>query len=101
MEKYLIGTSLPVLKNNKKLKKEKSKENNIINNNINNNYINNDNQQKLYKDNIKQKLSNSKLKISSNSDNKIKNNNNKVNNIYNNNNTFNKYKAAIMALKDY
>ena len=101
MEKYLIGTSLPVLKNNKKLKKEKSKENNIINNNINNNYINNDNQQKFYKDNIKQKLSNSKLKISSNSDNKIKNNNNKVNNIYNNNNTFNKYKAAIMALKDY
>ena len=103
MEKYLIGTSLPVLKYNKKLKKEKSKEKTI---NINNEYIKPDNKQKIYKDNIiinnfKNKVSNSKLKISSNSDNKIKSIDNKVNHVYNNNNTFNKYKAAIMALKDY
>ena len=63
--------------------------------------------QKKYKDNIiinhiRQKSSNSsKFKISSNSENKVGGGENKINNIYNNNNTFNKYKAAIMALKDY
>ena len=104
MEKYLVGTSLPVLKYNKKIKKEKSKEKNIT---INNEYIKPANKQKIYKDNNiiinnnRNKMSNSKLKISSNSDNKIKSIDNKTNHIYNNNNTFNKYKAAIMALKDY
>lgn len=106
MEKYLIGASLPVLKYNKKLKKEKekSKEKNI---NINNNYIKPENAiNKRYKDNyiinhVRQKSSSSKLKISSNSENKVGDGESKINHIYNNNNTFNKYKAAIMALKDY
>ena len=98
MEKYL---SLPLLKN-KMLKKEnkykeKKDKNTIIINqdNYNNENINEEiNLQKRLKDNnIKQKFSNTNLKLSNNSENKISN-------IYNNNNTFNKYKAAIMALKD-
>ena len=38
MEKYLIGTSLPVLKNNKKAKKEKSEKKIIIDDSNSNNY---------------------------------------------------------------
>ena len=114
MEKYLIGASLPVLKYNKKPKKVKekekekggSKEKNI---NINNNYIRPENIiQKNSRDNNniimnhpRQKSSNSKFNISSNSENKMGRGENKINHIYNNNNTFNKFKAAIMALKDY
>ena len=108
MEKYLIGASLPVLKYNKKVKKEKDKEKSK-DKNINDNYIKPENIiQKKYKDNniiinhVRQKSSNSsKFKISSNSDNKVAGGENKINHIYNNNSTFNKYKAAIMALKDY
>ena len=102
MEKYLIGASLPVLKQNRKIKKdkEKSKEKNI------NNYFIPENSQKKYDENIiinnsRQKSSNYKLKVSSNSDNKYKTGEIKITPIYNNNNTFNKYKAAILALKDY
>jgi hypothetical protein len=40
------------------------------------------------------------LKLSNNSENKVGSDENKKHIIYNNNNTFNKYKAAIMALKD-
>ena len=116
MEKYLIGVSLPVLKYNKKIKKErekekekeKSKDKKLHNEDNNYNYIKPENMiQKKYKDNIiinhvRQKSSNSsKFKISSNSENKVGGGENKINHIYNNNNTFNKYKAAIMALKDY
>ena len=102
MEKYLIGASLPVLKYNKKRKNVKSKEKNI---NINNNISSENSDQKKNKDNYiiyndNQKLHKNKFKISSNSENKFKANDNIINPIYNNNNTFNKYKAAIMALKD-
>ena len=103
MEKYLIGASLPVLKYNKKRKNDKSKEKNI--NNIKNNIISEKSEQKKNKENYiifndNQKLSKNKFKVSSNSENKYKGNENLINPIYNNNNTFNKYKAAIMALKD-
>ena len=102
MEKYLIGASLPVLKYNKKRKNDKSKEKNI--NNIKNNIISENSEQKKNKENYiiynEQKLSKNKFKVSSNSENKFKGNENIINPIYNNNNTFNKYKAAIMALKD-
>ena len=102
MEKYLIGASLPVLKYNKKRKNDKSKEKNI--NNIKNNIISENSDQKKNKENYiiynEQKLSKNKFKVSSNSENKFKGNENIINPIYNNNNTFNKYKAAIMALKD-
>jgi hypothetical protein len=76
---------------------------------INNDFDNIDEEIKLEKKlkgnnvihSVKQKFTNTKLKLSNNSENKIKNDENKKHNIYNNNNTFNKYKAAIMALKDY
>ena len=89
MEKYLIGASLPLLKNNKKIKKEniskEKKSNTISHNNIN---INDEfSLQKKYKENtiihnVKQKFSNSKLKVSNNSDNKSKGGENKIHNIY-------------------
>ena len=110
MEKYLIGASLPLLKNKKtkKISKNKDKkERNTININNDIDDINNHIllQNKIKENNIihnvKQKFTNTKLKLSNNSENKITNGENKRNNIYNNNNTFNKYKAAIMALKDY
>ena len=104
MEKYL---TLSLLKNKKAKKENKYKErkdkNNIIINNDNfdiydNEDMNEENiSQKRQKDNnmynTKQKFSNAKSKLPNNSE-------NKKSNIYNNNNTFNKYKAAIMALKD-
>ena len=109
MEKYLISASLPLLKHKKSKKGNKSKEKKE-DNKINDNYDNNDIkeeitlQNKIKENNIihnvKQKFSNTKLKLSNNSENKMRNGDNKRNNIYNNNNTFNKYKAAIMALKD-
>ena len=104
MEKYL---TLSLLKNKKakkenKYKERKDKNNIIINNDKYDNYdnedINEENiSQKKQKDNnmniTKPKYSNAKSKLPNNSENKISN-------IYNNSNTFNKYKAAIMALKD-
>ena len=107
MEKYLIGTSLPVLKNNKKVKKEKSEKKIIINNSNNYKYIKPENNtNKKYKENYRNnngkiKSLNAKLRISYNSENNIGESEKKKNSIYNNNNTFNKYKAAILALKDY
>ena len=110
MEQYLSKESLKALKNKKSKKGSKSKENNTVHKNYNN--INdNDNlkeeiilQNKIKENNIihkvKQKFSNTKLTLSNNSENKIRNGENKMHNIYNNNNTFNKYKAAILALKD-
>ena len=51
---------------------------------------------------VKQKLSNPRtVVVSSNSESKFRGKEKKINSIYNNDNTFNKYKAAIMALKDY
>ena len=113
MEQYISKESLKALRNKKSKKGNKSKEkkeNNIINKNYD---IINDNddikeeiilQNKIKENNIihkvKHKFSNSKLTLSNNSENKIRNGENKIHNIYNNNNTFNKYKAAIMALKD-
>ena len=98
MEKYLIGASLPVLKYNRKIKKDKEQ-------NLDNYSKKESNSQTKYKENIiinnsRQKSSNYKLKVSSNSDNKFKTGGNKMIPVYNNNNTFNKYKAAILALKD-
>ena len=109
MEKYLIETSLPVLKNNKKAKKEKSEKKIIIDDSNSNNYkyIKPENYtNKKYKENHrntngKMKPLNAKLKISYNSENNIDESESKKNSVYNNNNTFNKYKAAILALKDY
>jgi hypothetical protein len=113
MEKYLIDASLPFEKNKKVKKKDKRKEMKEIKKKdsytINNDFDNIDEEIKLEKKlkgnntihNVKQKFTNTKLKLSNNSENKIKNDENKKHNIYNNNNTFNKYKAAIMALKDY
>ena len=109
MEKYLIETSLPVLKNNKKAKKEKSEKKIIIDDSNSNNYkyIKPENYtNKKYKENYrntngKMKPLNAKLKISYNSENNIDESESKKNSVYNNNNTFNKYKAAILALKDY
>ena len=94
MEKDLIGSSLPTPKKNKKNKKEKS-----------NNYIKPDNfLRKKYKENLmtntKNKSSNSKENSFSNSDDEIEENDSKMKTVYSNHNTFNKYKAAIMALKD-
>ena len=108
MEKYLIGASLPLLKHKQSKKGNKNKEkneNNIINNDYNYNIKEEITLQKQKKEsniihNVKQKFSNIKLILSNNSENKMRNGENKRNNIYNNNNTFNKYKAAIMALKD-
>ena len=92
MEKYLMEASLPILKYNKKNKKEKSKEKKVIN--VENKDI------KKYNEN--ENINNEK-KIFSNSL-YSKNNKNKggekINTIYNNSNTFNKYKAAILALKE-
>ena len=109
IEKYFIGSSLPLLKN-KKNKNDKSKEKKenkyfTINNDFNNMNEEIILQKKLKQNNIiisnnKQKLVDTKLKLSNNSENKIRICENKKSNIYNNNNTFNKYKAAIMALKD-
>ena len=112
IEKFFNKTPLPLLKNknnkNKnddKTKEKKEKKFFTINNDFEN--INEENiLQKKLKDNKnihtnKQKLADTKLKLSNNSENKIKIGENKKYNIYNNNNTFNKYKAAIMALKDY
>ena len=108
MEKYLTGATLPLLKHKKaknenKYKERKDKNTITINHDRNDNDIENLNEeimlQKRLKENNninlnnKNKFSNTKSKISNNSENKI-------NNFYNNNNTFNKYKAAIMALKD-
>ena len=113
MEKYLIETSLPVLKNNKKGKKEKKEKSVnkiIINDNDDNNnykYIKPENfTNKKYKENNrnnngKMKSLNAKLKISYNTESNINESDIKKNTVYNNNNTFNKYKAAILALKDY
>ena len=113
MEKYLIDASLPFEKNKKVKKKDKRKEMKEIKKKdsytINNDFDNIDEEIKLEKKlkgnnvihSVKQKFTNTKLKLSNNSENKIKNDENKKHNIYNNNNTFNKYKAAIMALKDY
>ena len=109
MEKYLRGASLPLVKYSKKKIKDKSREtskeknNNII---INNKYIKPESSlRKRYNENSlnnpKQKSSNSKSKMSCNSENKYALGEKKVNSIYNNNNTFNKYKAAILALKEY
>ena len=109
MEKYLIGASLPLSKN-KRIKREnkskEKKERNTININYNIDNIKEDISQNVNVNrnniihNVKQKF-NTNLKLSNNSENKMRNGENKRNNIYNNNNTFNKYKAAIMALKDY
>ena len=109
MEKYLVGASLPLLKYKKSKKGNKIKENkesNTININYDNENIKEEiSQQPKIKENnvihnVKQKFSNTKLKLSNNSENKVGGDENKKHNIYNNNNTFNKYKAAIMALKD-
>ena len=110
MEKYLKGASLPFPKYSKKKIKDKSREtskekktNNII---MSNKYIKPESTlRKRYNENsissAKQKSSNSKSKIACNSENKYAIGDKKVNSIYNNNNTFNKYKAAILALKEY
>ena len=109
MEKYLRGASLPLVRYSKKKIKDKSREtskeknNNII---INNKYTKPESSlRKRYNENSlnnpKQKSSNSKSKMSCNSENKYALGEKKVNSIYNNNNTFNKYKAAILALKEY
>ena len=109
MEKYLIGASLPLLKYKKSKKGNKSKEKkerNTVNNNYDNENIKAEisQPQKIKENNVihnvKQKFTNTKLKLSNNSENKVGSDENKKHNIYNNNNTFNKYKAAIMALKD-
>ena len=112
IEKFFNKTSLPLLKNksNKNKNDDKSKEIKekkfyTINNDFDD--INEENIliKKLKENknihNNKQKFADTKLKLSNNSENKIKIGENKKSNIYNNNNTFNKYKAAIMALKDY
>ena len=110
MEKNIIGASLPILKN--KIIKKDNKKNEIKDKKyftINNDFDNMNEKiilrKKLKENNViynaKQKFANKKLKLSNNSENKIRNGENKKYNIYNNNNTFNKYKAAIMALKDY
>ena len=92
MEKYLIETSLPILKYNKKNKKEKNKENKAIN--PENKNI------KKYKENNNNNHERNKYSNSLHSkDNKMIGGE-KINSIYNNNNTFNKYKAAILALKE-
>ena len=109
MEKYLRGASLPLVKYSKKRIKDKSREtskeknSNII---INNKYIKPESSlRKRYNENsmnnTKQKSSNSKSKMACNSENKYALGEKKVNSIYNNNSTFNKYKAAILALKEY
>ena len=104
MEKYL---TLSLLKNKKakkenKYKERKDKNNIIINNDKYDNYDNEDiNEENISQkkqkvnnmNNTKPKYSNAKSKLPNNSE-------NKTSNIYNNSNTFNKYKAAIMALKD-
>ena len=86
MEKYLIEASLPILKNNKKNRNEKSKENKIIN--IENKEIKK-----------KEKEENKKFSGSLYSKNN-KSKGEKINSIYNNSSTFNKFKAAILSLKD-
>ena len=112
IEKYFNKTSLPLLKNKSNKNKNDDKSNEIKEKkyyNINNDFDNINEENILIKKlkenknihNNKQKLADTKLKLSNNSENKIKIGENKKSNIYNNNNTFNKYKAAIMALKDY
>lgn len=101
MEKYLIGTSLPMLKESRKT----DTENNIIINSNNKRNIVNKNEnysQKKFKENIlngiKPIFLNVRAKNRTISDSKYSDN--RCNSVYNNNNTFNKYKAAIMTLKN-
>ena len=101
MEKYLIGTSLPMLKESRKT----DTENNIIINSNNKRNIVNKNEnysQKRFKasilNGVKPIFLNVRAKSRTISD--IKYSDNRCNSVYNNNNTFNKYKAAIMTLKN-
>ena len=101
MEKYLIGTSLPMLKENRNI----DSDNNIIINSNNKRNIVNKNEnysQKKFKANIlngvKPIFLNVRAKSRTISDTKYSDN--RCNSVYNNNNTFNKYKAAIMTLKN-
>ena len=91
MEKYLIGSSLPVLKATKR-------KDYIIHSKLNN-----ESNKKKYKDNIlssiRPKYSNISIKKRNTSD--SKNYYERSNSVINNNNIiFNKYKASIMSLKD-
>ena len=90
MEKYLIGTSLPVLKSNKR-------EDYIVLTKANNESF----LQKKYKERIlsgnKSIFSNINSKRRNTSDSKYEN---RSNSVLNNNIIFNKYKAAILSLKD-
>ena len=92
MEKYLIGTSLPVLKAVKR-------KDYIIHTKTNNNESNT---QKKYKERIlsgnKPMYFNINVKKRNTSD--SKNSYDRSNSVLNNNAIFNKYKAAIMSLKD-
>ena len=94
MEKYLIGTSFPVLK--------AIKRKDYIVHTKANNESNESNLQKKYKEKIlfgnKGKFLNINPKNRNTSD--SKNNNDRSNSVLNNNAIFNKYKAAIMSLKD-
>ena len=91
MEKYLIGTSLPVLKAVKR-------KDYIVHTKANNE----SNLQKKYKEKIlfgnKGKFLNINQKVRNTSE--SKNLNDRSNSVLNNNAIFNKYKAAIMSLKD-
>ena len=94
MEKYLIGTSLPVLKAVKR-------KDYIIHTKANNE----SNLQKKYKEKILFGQKRNKgmfLNINSKNRNtsESKNYNDRSNSVLNNNSIFNKYKAAIMSLKD-
>ena len=100
MEKYLIGSSLPMLKERKL-----DTENNIIINSNNKRNIVNKNEnysQKKFKSNILNGIKpiylNIRTKNRTISDNKYSDE--RCNSVYNNSNTFNKYKAAIMTLKN-